>query len=393
MLKPWALGGSDRPHHALPLGGGCWRAPAPEGAATAELLGRWGWRHLGELPDGASRWQALEGPAAEAPPHLDAATAAELDPEADRAAWIHARLTAGRAAMAAPLSAPRLMAILNLSPDSFSDGAGTAPAAFGEGTMALLDKAQCLQAEGADRLDLGAESTRPGARPVPAEEQLARLLPAIEALAPVGLPLSVDTRDAEVARRCLEAGADMVNDVSGLADPGMAPLLAATGAPAVLMHLRGTPEDMQERTGYRHLLGEVADELMSSVARAGAAGVDPARLILDPGIGFAKDAVQSRELVARGGALRALGLPLLFGPSRKSFMADTLPGKRPDQRDAGTAGAAALCAAQGASWLRLHRGGRSWDAVKVAAAAARAAHEAADRDLPAPPAPRPEQPA
>jgi dihydropteroate synthase len=391
MLKPWALGGSDRPHHALPLGGGCWRAPAPEDAATAELLGRWGWRHLGELPDGAGRWQALAGPSAEAPPHLDAVTADELDPEADRAAWIHARLAAGRAAMAAPLTAPRLMAILNLSPDSFSDGADTA--AFGEGTGALLDKARCLQAEGADRLDLGAESTRPGALPVPTEEQLARLLPAIEALAPIDLPLSVDTRDAEVARRCLEAGADMVNDVSGLADPGMAPLLAATGTPAVLMHLRGTPEDMQERTGYRHLLGEVADELMSSVARARAAGVDPARLILDPGIGFAKDAVQSRELVARGGALRALGLPLLFGPSRKSFMADTLPGRRPDQRDAGTAGAAALCAAQGASWLRLHRGGRSWDAVKVAAAAARAAHEAADRDLSAPPVPRSEQPA
>ncbi|MFK5956600.1 MAG: dihydropteroate synthase, partial [Planctomycetota bacterium] len=162
----------------------------------------------------------------------------------------------------------------------------------------------------------------------------------------------------------------MINDVSGLSDPAMAPLLAEHGCDIVLMHMRGTPATMQKQTQYKHLLGEVCDELMGIAQRAFTAGVASNQIILDPGIGFAKDAQQSQQIVAKFGCFRALGFPLLAGPSRKSFMTDLLPGLAPHQRDGGTTGAAALCAAQGAEYLRLHRGGKSVDAFKVAAACA-----------------------
>lgn len=361
MHKPWVLAGSSLPFQALPLAGGTWRGPAPEDAQAEQVLARSGWTFLGTLPDGAGLYR---------PPLTVQESSVPVDMRPQSAAWILARLEAGFAAMAEPLPEPKFLAILNLSPDSFSDG-GQAPAAsLGEGKHALLYRAQCLIAEGADCFDLGAESTRPGAQAVPAEEQLARLLPAIDALSILDLPLSVDTRNAEVAKRCLAEGVSMINDVSALDDPDMTEVLASTQVPVVLMHMRGTPETMQEHCQYQHLLGEIADELMEKVGKAQAAGIDPSRLILDPGIGFAKNPVQSQSLLVEGGSLRALGFPLLFGPSRKSFMAEALLGKQPHQRDGGTSGAAALCAQQGASWIRLHRGGRIWDAVRVASACA-----------------------
>jgi len=361
MHKPWVLAGSSLPFQALPLAGGTWRGPAPEDAQAEQALARSGWTFLGTLPDGAGLYR---------PPLTVQESPVPVDLRPQSAAWILARLEAGFAAMAEPLPEPKFLAILNLSPDSFSDGGQASSAHLGAGKHALLYRAQCLIAEGADWLDLGAESTRPGAQAVPAEEQLARLLPAIEALSILDIPLSVDTRNGEVAKRCLAEGVSMINDVSALDDPDMTEVLAASEVPLVLMHMRGTPETMQEQCQYQHLLGEIADELMEKVGKAQAAGIDPSRLILDPGIGFAKNPVQSQSLLVEGGSLRALGFPLLFGPSRKSFMAGPLPGKQPHQRDGGTAGAAALCAHQGASWIRLHRGGRIWDAVRVASACA-----------------------
>jgi len=371
MRKPWALGNGDSPFQALPLGSGRWRAPAPQDPEGTAALARCGWHFLGKLADGSGCYQeAARLPGSGHDSTFGMPARQELVANAE---GILDRLQAAQEAYAAPLPEPQLLAILNLSEDSFSDGHLAASAPLGQGKQALLYRAQCLQAEGAAMLDLGAESTRPGAQEVPAEEQLARLLPAIEALQILDLPLSVDTRNAEVARRCLQEGVAMINDVSALADPEMAEVLAAHEVPVVLMHMRGTPADMQEHANYRHLLGEIADELMERVQLAIAAGISPSRLILDPGIGFAKNAAQSQRLVAEGGALRALGLPLLFGPSRKSFLAKALPGKSPQQRDGGTAGAAALCAAQGAAWIRLHRGGRVWDAVRTASACTRAA--------------------
>ena len=299
---------------------------------------------IGELADGSGHYQV----------HRLADDATSISPDgqpedpAYRPSWIAARIAVAREACRSQPAPPRFFGILNLTPDSFSDGGQ-----FGGGTMGPLYHAQVLRAEGMDILDLGAESTRPGAARISDEEQLQRLLPVLEALAPLQIPLSIDTRSAKVAERCLEAGASYINDVSGLGDPAMAPLLAAADTPAVLMHMRGTPATMQQETHYRHLLGEIVDEMMAMVHRALQAGMRPDRLILDPGIGFAKDAVQSRMLIRHFGAFRALGLSLLSGPSRKSFLAELLPGVPPAQRDGGTIGAAALCASQGAEYLRL----------------------------------------
>lgn len=361
MPKPFALPWAEMPHHALPLGEGRWRAPAPGTTAVTAKLQELGIHWIGELADGSGHYQVHK--------LADDATCLSEEGHPDdpqyRPYWIAARIAVAREACRRQPAAPKFFGILNLTPDSFSDGGQ-----FGGGTMGPLYHAQVLRAEGIDILDLGAESTRPGAARISAEEQLQRLLPVIEALLPLRVPLSIDTRSAKVAERCLAAGAQYINDVSGLGDASMAPLLAAQDVPAVLMHMRGTPATMQQQTHYRHLLGEIVDEMMVMVQSALASGMHPDRIILDPGIGFAKDAVQSRYLIQHFGAFRALGLPLLSGPSRKSFLADLLPGLAAEQRDGGTIGAAALCASQGAEYLRLHRGFKAVDACKVAAACA-----------------------
>lgn len=341
---------------ALPLGGGAWRGPAPRDDAEARACAAAGWRAEEPLPGGAWRWRA-GAPAGPAP--------------ADAPAPVR-RLERARAACDRPFPPrPRWLAILNLTPDSFSDGGALLRPDGAADVPAVLARARALLARGAEALDLGAESTRPGAAETPEEAQLARLLPAVRALAPLGIPLSVDTRSARVAAACLDAGAAWINDVSGLEhDPAMAPLAARRGCPTVLTHMRGSPADMRGRASYADLLGEVADELAAKVRRALDAGMNREQIVLDPGIGFAKDAAQSGALVARVGALRALGLPLLAGPSRKSFLAGVAASPR--ARDAASAGAAALCAAQGVEWLRLHDGA-AWDAVAAAAACARAA--------------------
>jgi dihydropteroate synthase len=255
-----------------------------------------------------------------------------------------------------------LMGILNVTPDSFSgDGLMRGEADW---VTAAVTQAQAQIEAGAHILDVGGESTRPGSQPLSLEEELRRVIPVVRALAQtVSVPISIDTYKAEVARRALEAGATLVNDVWGLRmDPEMGRVAAAGGAALVLMHNRSRPKDstQEARLGgryvgveYADLLGDILRELRDSAELALAAGVSPDRLIVDPGIGFGKTVEQNLELVHRLGELRALSYPILVGPSRKSFVGYTL-NLPPDQRLEGTAAAVALCIDRGADIVRVH---------------------------------------
>ncbi len=255
-----------------------------------------------------------------------------------------------------------VMGILNLTPDSFS---GDGLAAVEDPVDAALRQAERFLKEGADILDVGGESTRPGAAPVSAEEEAARVLPVIRALAE-RLPeavISVDTSKASVAEAALEAGAHLVNDVWGLrADPRLGAAVARRGAPVILMHNRSTPgsAEVRARLGgryvgveYEDLLGEVTSELLESVALARQAGIPDENIILDPGIGFGKAVEQNLRLLNHLDAVRALGYPVLVGPSRKSFIGYTLD-LPPDQRVEGTAAAVAVSILRGADIIRVH---------------------------------------
>lgn len=262
---------------------------------------------------------------------------------------------------------PFLMGIVNATPDSFSDGGRFLD------PEAAVAHAFRLAEEGADLVDLGGESTRPGAPAVPVEEELRRVVPVVARLRARGfaLPISVDTTKAEVARAALAAGADLVNDVQGLADPALAAVVAAAGAPAVVMHTRGTPADMAGRAVYGDVVREVATELQAAVARAEAAGVQRDRIILDPGIGFAKTPEHGLELLARLEELRALGFPLLVGPSRKSFIGK-VTGAPVGDRLPGTLAAVTACVLAGVEFLRVHDVAPARQAALVAAAVRRA---------------------
>jgi dihydropteroate synthase len=255
--------------------------------------------------------------------------------------WIGARLFEG--------PGPFLMGVVNATPDSFSDGGRYLP------LEAAVARAEQLAEEGADLVDLGGESTRPGAPPVSVEEERRRVVPVIERLRARGfqLPISVDTSKGPVARAALAAGADLVNDVTGLADPELAAAVAAAGVPVVVMHMRGTPADMSSRAIYADLLGEVAAELRQGLARAAAAGIPEERVILDPGLGFAKTPAQTVEVLARVGELRALGRPLLVGPSRKRFIGE-LTGAPIEARLPGTLAAVTACVLAGVELIRVH---------------------------------------
>jgi len=259
-----------------------------------------------------------------------------------------------------------LLGVLNTTPDSFSDGGRfvCAPEGAPE-TLALdaaLEAALGLVADGADVIDVGGESTRPGARAVPAAREIARTAPVIAALAKrCAVPIAIDTRKAAVAEAALDAGARIVNDVSGGAfDPALLATAARRGAWLVLGHLRGTPETMQRDPHFDDVLREVGDELAASIERAVAAGVDRARIVADPGIGFGKRVEHNLALLANAGALRErLGVPLLVGPSRKAFLA-ALTGDALAARDPATVAACAAAVFAGADALRVHdvRGGR-----------------------------------
>jgi dihydropteroate synthase len=262
-----------------------------------------------------------------------------------------------------------VMGIVNVTPDSFSDG--------GRYLDPGLAVARCheLLAEGADLLDLGGESTRPGSADVPAAEQWRRLEPVLTQVAKArpDAVISVDTRSAEVAEFALEAGVRIVNDVSALADPAMGDTVAHAGAGLILMHMRGTPETMQRDTAYGDVTTEVATFLRERVDAAGVAGVARECIALDPGIGFAKSAQGSLELLARIPELAAIGRPVLVGASRKSFLA-RLTGDEgpPEERVPASLAAAALATWQGAHILRVHDVGATVRAVKIASAARKA---------------------
>ena len=257
------------------------------------------------------------------------------------------------------LAQPRVMGIVNLTPDSFSDGDPSLTPAR------ALAQCERLLAEGADLLDLGAESSRPGAEPVDAETELARLLPVLREAVRLGCPISVDTTKPEVMRAALDLGADIVNDIAALRSPGALDAVAAHPSCGVcLMHMRGTPRSMQSDPRYDDVVAEVEAFLRERVAAVQAAGVARERIVVDPGIGFGKTPAQNFDLLARQGELLALGVPLLTGWSRKSTLARlagvsaTPPAERSAAQrttlDAASVAASLLAVQRGARVVRVH---------------------------------------
>jgi len=258
------------------------------------------------------------------------------------------------------LDQPRIMGILNVTPDSFSDGGTHLP------PDAAVQAGLQMAADGADIIDVGGESTRPGADPVPPEQEQARVVPVIRALADSGLTVSVDTRNAATMAAALDAGAAIVNDVSGLThDPAARPLVARVGCPVVLMHMRGTPQTMTTMVAYDDLVRDVARELSARIVLALASGISREAIAIDPGIGFAKTGDQSVSILRRLDAFTTLGFPLLIGVSRKSFI-----GRLADEPDAsrrlpGSLAAGLFALSRGAAILRVHDVRETTQAIRV----------------------------
>lgn len=258
------------------------------------------------------------------------------------------------------LARPLVMGIVNVTPDSFSDGGRhDLPAE-------AIAHARRLVADGADLLDIGGESTRPGSREIDAGTQCARVLPVVAAAAEDGVRCAVDTRSAVVMRAAVAAGAAMVNDVSALGhDPGAADLLAGLDVPVVLMHMRGDPATMRDRVAYDDLIVDIVEELAGRIDHAVAAGIARERLVIDPGFGFAKTEAQNFALLKGLAALHALGRPILAGLSRKSFVGAASGVREPDRRQAGSIAAALAAASAGAHVLRVHDVAETVQALKV----------------------------
>jgi dihydropteroate synthase len=266
---------------------------------------------------------------------------------------------------------PVVMGVLNVTPDSFSDGGRYFSTDAGGGLAAAVAHGVAMHRDGAHLIDVGGESTRPGAERIDAETEAARVLPVIRELAARGVPMSIDTTRAGVAAAALEAGVTVVNDVSGgLADPDMAKVVAEAGCPWVLMHWRGHSRRMAELATYDDVVTEVRDELRQRVDDALAAGVSADRIVIDPGLGFAKRAEHNWELTRRLPELLALGYPLLFGASRKSYLGRLLAAPdgtpRPvDQRAAATVATSVLAVAAGVWGVRVHDVRETTDAIAV----------------------------
>jgi len=260
-----------------------------------------------------------------------------------------------------------VMGILNITPDSFSDGGR-----FLDRATAVAHATRMVD-DGADILDVGGESTRPGSTPVSADEELERVHPLIERLAELhpAVPISIDTRKADVAAEALDAGATIVNDVSGGADPAMFDVVRDREAAAVLMHMRGDPTTMQEAPHYDDVVGEVHEYLRQRIEAAELAGIDPERIAIDPGIGFGKDLDHNLDLMHGVDALLDLGRPVLVGPSRKKFIG-TILDLPVEERVEGTLGAVVWMIARGAHLVRVHDVREVVRAVRVSDAIARA---------------------
>lgn len=257
---------------------------------------------------------------------------------------------------------PLIMGIINLSQDSFSDGG------LVTGPASAERRARELLAAGADLLDVGAESTRPGARPLPAAAEKRRLLPVLRRLSKLSAPVSVDTYKPDVAQAALAAGAGLLNDIRGLDHPDMYRVAARARVPLIIMHMRGTPQTMQRAPRYADVVAEVRQALLAAARRAQAAGVPRRHVILDPGIGFGKTPRHNLLLLRGLPRLAAAGYPVLVGPSRKSFLAAVLGPLPPRERVWGTAAAVAWAVAAGARFLRVHDVAEMRMVARVAAA-------------------------
>jgi dihydropteroate synthase len=241
-----------------------------------------------------------------------------------------------------------VMGVLNVTPDSFSDGG-----LYFDPETAVARGVEMAR-DGADIMDVGGESTRPGSEPVPAEAEIDRVIPVVKRLVTeVSVPISIDTTKPEVAEAALDAGADIVNDITGGSDPRMFDVVRKSGAGMVLMHMRGTPKTMQQLTGYEDVVAEVKAWLTERLAAAESAGIERERLAIDPGLGFAKTTEQNLVLMRDIAVLGGLDRPILVGPSRKSFIGRILDAEVDDRRD-GTAGAVAWLVANGANVVRVH---------------------------------------
>lgn len=260
-----------------------------------------------------------------------------------------------------------LMGVLNITPDSFSDGG-----LFFDRDKAIAHGLKMAE-EGADIIDVGGESTRPGSRPLGLEEELRRVLPVVEGLTKeVKIPVSIDTYKSEVARRAIDAGAEIINDISGLHfDPELASVAAGANVPIVLMHIRGTPETMQKEVHYDSLFSEIIKSLRESIRRAESAGVDPEQIVIDPGIGFGKTLQNNLLLIKHLSEFRIFGKPLLIGTSRKSFIGKILE-THPDERLEGTLSSIAISVLNGAHIIRAHDVLQAKRAIVVADAIRRA---------------------
>ncbi|MDF1577019.1 MAG: dihydropteroate synthase [Desulfurivibrionaceae bacterium] len=257
----------------------------------------------------------------------------------------------------------RVMGILNVTPDSFSDGGRFVS------TAAILAQVGKMVADGADIIDIGGESSRPFAEAVSLEEETARVLPAIQAIRKeFSIPISVDTTKVAVARKAIEAGADIINDISALRfESAMVELAGQTGASVVLMHMQGTPGNMQKNPDYHDLLGEITDFLHARIEWAVAHGLKKERIIVDPGIGFGKTPAHNLSILKHLDRFRALGCPVLLGHSRKAFIGSILD-RDPDDRDTATAIIAALSCLKDIDIIRVHDVDKTVQAVKLAAA-------------------------
>ncbi len=253
------------------------------------------------------------------------------------------------------------MGVVNVTPDSFYDGGRHAD------PHAALEHARRLVAEGADLLDIGGESSRPGAEPVAADEELRRILPVLDGLQQAGVPVAVDTTKPEVMRAALEHGAAMINDITALASPGALATVARSEAAVCLMHMRGEPRTMQADPVYGDVVAEVRDFLAARAAACAAAGIARERIVLDPGFGFGKTVDHNLRLLARLDEIAALGFPVLAGWSRKSSLG-RITGRPAEDRLAGSLAAALLAAQRGARMVRVHDVAATRDALAVLAA-------------------------
>ena len=293
---------------------------------------------------------------------------AETAPAAAQASILRAlsNLTAPRPSIAGlGLDRPRIMGVLNVTPDSFSDGGRFRwPEAAVAQALAMIEA-------GADIVDVGGESTRPGAESVSAEEEIARVLPVFDSLRDTPTPISIDTRRAAVMEAAISAGAAIINDVSALThDPGSLAVAAASGAPVVLMHSLGDPATMQDAPAYDDVLLDIFDYLEARIAACAEAGIERARLVVDPGIGFGKTLDHNLEILRGLAIFHGLGCALMLGASRKSFIARASAGEPSDQRLPGSLAAAAWGLARGVHIVRVHDVAETAQAVRVLAAIA-----------------------